>query len=357
MTEENNELIDQGQNDELVDFWEITIDKNQEPLRIDKFLTNRLQKATRNRIQNAIRSGAVLVNDRTVKPNFKIQGGNHIRVILPKSPGDGEHLIPEDIPLDIVHEDEEILIVNKKPGMVVHPGIGHHSGTLVNALAYHFKDLPVMPGNDHSRVGLVHRIDKDTSGLLVIAKTDFAMSHLAKQFFDHSIHRRYQALVWGEPDDHEGTIEGHIGRHPRNRLLRSVYPEGEEGKWARTHYTVLEPLYYVSLVECRLETGRTHQIRVHMKHKGHPLFGDKRYGGDRIHKGTVYSKYKAFVENCMKKIPRQALHAKSLGFVHPGTGKEVYFESELPEDMANALETWRNYVHAKRKQTGTLLDE
>lgn len=354
---EHNELLDGPISDDLVDFWEITIDKNQEPLRIDKFLTNRLQKATRNRIQNAIRSGAVLVNDRNVKPNFKVQAGNHIKVILPKPPNEGEALAPEDIPLDIVYEDDTILIVNKQPGMVVHPGIGHSTGTLVNALAYHFKDLPVLPGNDNNRVGLVHRIDKDTSGLLVIAKTEYAMSHLAKQFFNHTIHRRYQAIIWGEPEELEGNIEGHIGRHPKNRLMRACYPEGEEGKWARTHYQVIEPMYYVSLVECRLETGRTHQIRVHFKYKGHPLFGDKRYDGDRIHKGTVYSKYKTFVENCLKKLPRQALHAKSLGFVHPTTGEEVYFETDLPEDMQTTLETWRNYVNAKRKQTGTIIDD
>ncbi|MCL4106701.1 UNVERIFIED_CONTAM: hypothetical protein GTU68_048145 [Idotea baltica] len=300
-------------------------------MRIDKFLMERIEKASRNQIQNAIKAGNILVNEKEVKSNYKIRPGEYIKVFLNR-PVDGYELIPEDIPLDIHYEDDHLMVVYKKPGMVVHPGVGNKSGTLVNALAFHFnKNLPVMEGNQADRPGLVHRIDKDTSGLLVIAKTKEAMTGLAAQFFDHSIERKYQALVWGDFDDDEGTIEGNIGRHPRDRKLMTVFPDGDEGKAAVTHYKVLEKFYYVSLVECQLETGRTHQIRVHMKYKNHPLFNDERYGGNKVI------------------IPRQALHAKSLGFIHPITKERLYFEIPLPDDMLEVLEKWRNYI-ANRKE-------
>lgn len=337
-------------NDDLQDHQVIIVDPKQSPIRIDKFLMDRVFRVTRNRLQNAIRAGAVLVNDKEIKPNFKVKPGHKIDVILPRPPSSIGGVVPENIPLDIRYEDDDIIVVHKPPGLVVHPGIGHHSGTLVNALAYHFKSLPVMEGNSDDRLGLVHRIDKNTSGLLVVAKTEYAMNHLAKQFFNHSIERTYYALVWGEPDELQGTITGNIGRHPRFRKLFTVFPEGDEGKWAVTHYKVLEPMYYVSLVQCNLETGRTHQIRVHMKHVGHPLFNDDRYGGDRVVKGTVFSKYKSFVENCFKAMPRHALHAKSLGFIHPSTGEKMLFETELPDDFHQVLETWRRYLNSRKTQ-------
>ncbi len=334
--------------EELFEHHRYVADPGQKPLRIDKFLVIRIERATRNKIQNAILAGTVLVDGKKVKPNFKIKPGHTVTILLPK-PVKEKGIRAQNIPLDIVFEDDDLLIINKPPGLVVHPGIGNHDGTLVNALAYHFRDLPVMKGNQSDRPGIVHRIDKDTSGLMLVAKTDFAMSHLAKQFFDHTIHRRYQALVWGELDSDEGTLSENIGRHPRNRLEMCTFPEGEEeGKRSVTHYKVLERLYYVSLVECRLETGRTHQIRVHMKYNGNPVFNDERYGGDRIVKGTVYTKYRKFVENCMALLPRQGLHAKSIGFVHPTTNEEMYFESDLPEDMQSCLDKWRGYVAGRK---------
>lgn len=337
--------------DDLFDVQEIRIDPKQSPVRIDKFLTDKLPRVSRNRVQNAIRSGSILVNDRRVKPNHKLSPGERVTVVLPRSPQQDEGLLRENIPLDIRYEDDALMIVHKPPGMVVHPGVGNPSGTLVNALAYYLRhedEVPVLPGNDEDRVGLVHRIDKDTSGLLVVAKTEAAMSHLARQFFDHSIDRTYQAIVWGAPDPAEGTIERNIGRHPRIRQNYTVFDEEEQGKHAVTHYATLEDLYYVSLCELRLETGRTHQIRVHMKSTGHPVFMDHKYGGDRIVKGTVYSKFKTFVERCFEFCPRQALHAKTLGFVHPTTRKYVSFDSELPEDMQSVLDRWRNYVGHRR---------
>lgn len=336
---------------ELYEQERIVADPGQKPVRIDKFLMDRLERTSRNKIQNAIRAGAIRVDDQTVSPNFKIKPGHVIRLFLPKEPKDNRQILAEDIPLDIRYEDDDLLVVHKPPGMVVHPGIGVHSGTLVNALAYHYnKDsLPLMDKSMVDRPGLVHRIDKDTSGLMVVAKTEHAINHLAKQFFDHTIERRYQALIWGALDEEEGTIEGHIGRHLQHRLQMHVFPEGDHGKHATTHYTVLENLYYVSLVECRLETGRTHQIRVHMKYKGHPIFSDDRYGGDRIVKGTVFSKYRQFVQNCFKIMPRQALHAKSLGFVHPSTGEKMHFESDLPDDFQAALDKWRAYVKGRKE--------
>lgn len=336
--------------DDLQHHMEIVVDPNQSAVRIDKFLFGRLDRISRNRIQAAIKSGSILVRGHEIKPNYKVRPGDQITIILPRPPGEGGKLIPQKIPLDIRYEDDDVLIIHKPAGMVVHPGIGHYRGTLVNALAYYFgeRELPAMEGNYQDRLGLVHRIDKNTSGLLVVAKNEYALSHLAKQFYYHTIERTYQALVWGEPEPREGTISVNVGRHPHLRKQFTTFPEGEGGKWAVTHYKVLEPLYYVSLIQCNLETGRTHQIRVHMKHIGHPLFSDEKYGGDRICKGTIFSKYKMFVENTFSLLPRHALHAKSLGFVHPRTGKDMYFDSELPHDFEAALERWRTYLEARR---------
>lgn len=350
----NNDLSKDAleeENDDLYVQHKIIVDPGQSPLRIDKFLMTRLERITRNKIQNAAKAGAILVDGKPVKSNYKIKPSQTITIVLDK-PRPEYEVIAEDIPIKIIHEDEDLLVVYKEPGMVVHPGIGNRSGTLVNALAYYFKNLPVMEGNMPDRPGLVHRIDKNTSGLLVIAKNDYAMSHLAKQFFDHSIERTYQALVWGTFDERSGTIEGNIGRHPRDRKVMHVYDEGEGGKHAITHYRVLEDLYYVSLVECKLETGRTHQIRVHMKSIGHPLFNDDKYGGNRVVKGTVFSKYKQFVNNCFDVIPRHALHAKSLGFVHPKSGEFMKFESDLPDDMQAILNKWKHYVENRKEING-----
>ncbi|MCB9081321.1 MAG: RluA family pseudouridine synthase [Lewinellaceae bacterium] len=346
---------DLDNSDDFFDHEEIVIDAKQEPLRIDKFLMDRLARISRNRIQNGIKAGSVLVDGKEIKPNYKIKPGNVISITVPRSANDGgDAIVPEEMPLDIRYEDEDLLIVFKPPGMVVHPGVGNYSGTLVNGLA-HYLDLdkiPVTDGNYQDRVGLVHRIDKNTSGLLVVAKNDYTLTHLAKQFFNHTIERTYYALVWGEPEQDRGTITGHVGRHPRFRQNYTVFPEGDQGKWAVTHYEVMERLYYVSLVKCNLETGRTHQIRVHMKHIGHPLFNDDRYGGDEIVKGTVFSKYKLFVGQAFNVLPRQALHAKSLGFVHPRTGEFMHFDSDLPTDMQDALDLWRRYVEGRRAAVG-----
>jgi len=336
--------------DDLHYFKEIKVDRKQEPMRLDKFLMNRLDNVSRNRVQSAIKVGSITVDDKEIKPNFKVKAGNIIKVLIPHPPDQAARLIPQRIPLDIVYEDEDVLLVHKPAGMVVHPGIGHRKGTLVNALAYYLNidNAPAVTNNYQDRVGLVHRIDKDTSGLLVVAKNEYAVSHLTKQFYHHTIERTYYALVWGEPEPERGTIEANVGRHPRHRRRFTTFPEGEEGKWAVTHYEVLEPLYYVSLIKCNLETGRTHQIRVHMKDKGHPLFSDALYGGHEIMKGTVYSKYKLFVDRMFAACPRQALHAKSLGFVHPRTGIFMQFDTDLPPDMQNAMDGWRRYVDAKR---------
>ena len=311
----------------------------QEPLRVDKFLMNFIENATRNKIQQAIKAGNVLVNDAVVKPNHKVKPLDVVRVVLTHPPHENL-LVAEDIAIDIVYEDGEVIVVNKPAGMVVHPGHGNYSGTLVNGLIYHFENLPK---NSNERPGLVHRIDKDTSGLLVVAKTEFAMANLAKQFFDRTTERLYHALVWGNLKEEEGSIEGNIGRSLKNRLQMDVFPDGDFGKHAVTHYKVIERFSYVTLVQCKLETGRTHQIRAHFKHIGHPLFNDERYGGDRILKGTTYTKYKQFVDNCFKILPRQALHAKTLGFTHPNTKKHMSFDSILPDDMEKCLEKWRNY--------------
>jgi len=313
------------------------VDKGQELLRIDKFLMDRVENVTRVKVQEAIDSLKVLVNEKAIKSSYRVKPGDVITVIAYEAPRDVE-IIPENIPLEIVYEDDDLAIINKKPGMVAHPGYGNYTGTLVNALAWHFKKESV-EGN--IRPWLVHRIDKDTSGLLVVAKTEIAMNKLAKQFKKHTIHRVYYALVWGTFTEPEGTITGNIARGEVDRKIFKVYNDPEIGKHAITHYKVLENLTYVSLVECKLETGRTHQIRVHLKHIGHTLFNDSHYGGNKILKGVVFSKYKQFVENCFKIMPRQALHAKTLGFIHPTTGEEMFFDSELPEDFKEVLEKWR----------------
>jgi 23S rRNA pseudouridine1911/1915/1917 synthase len=348
----DREIFDEDLEEELYEHLRIKVDGKQAQLRIDKFLLDRLEKTSRNRIQNAIKSGNILVNEEQVKPNYKVRPKDIITMVLPKPLEDSVPPVPEDIPLDIRYEDDDLMVVHKPAGMVVHPGIGNYTGTLVNALAYHLQglDLPIRDDHPDNRLGLVHRIDKDTSGLLVVAKTEEAMNHLAKQFFKHSIYRRYWALVWGEPEEEEGTIKNRIGRNPKNRLVNMVYDEDMEGgKWAITHYKVLERLYYVSLIECKLETGRTHQIRVHMSDMGHPIFSDDRYGGGEIKKGTVFSKYKKFVQNCFKMMPRQALHARSLGFVHPRTEEYMQFDADLPEDFQSVLDKWTQYV-AHRKE-------
>jgi 23S rRNA pseudouridine1911/1915/1917 synthase len=341
---ENDLIIDDNQSDDLYEQHKIIIDKGQSPIRIDKYIMNSLEKISRSKVQNAIRAGSVLVDDSPIKPNYLVRPNQIITIIFPNS-SHGKGVIPENLPLEIVYEDDDIIIINKQPGMVCHPGFGNKSGTLVNALAYHFKDLPEKDGNP----GLCHRIDKDTSGLMIAAKNEYAMTHLAKQFYNHTIQRTYNALVWGQPDAESGTVNINIGRHHYDRLLFTTFADGDEGKHAITHYKVLEPMYYVSLVECKLETGRTHQIRVHMKHLGHTLFQDKRYGGDQILKGTIYNKYKQFVENAFTIMKRQALHAKTLGFIHPTTNKEMFFESELPEDFTNVLNKWRSYLTHRKK--------
>jgi 23S rRNA pseudouridine1911/1915/1917 synthase len=343
------EIDDTEGSDDLYEHFRFKADKGQNPLRVDKYLMNLIEKATRNKIQKAATAGNIHVNGQPVKSNYKVKGGDVVTVLFEHPPYEFL-LVPENIPLDIVYEDEAVIVVNKPAGMVVHPGHGNYSGTLINALTYHFENLPDNPSTplgtgSSNRPGLVHRIDKDTSGLLVIAKTEEAMTHLAKQFFDKTTEREYVALVWGNVETDAGTIEGNIGRHPKNRLQNTVYEDDEEerGKPAVTHYKVLERLSYVTLVSCRLETGRTHQIRVHMKHIGHTLFNDERYGGEKILKGTTFTKYRQFVENCFKVLPRQALHARTLGFVHPTTGAFIRFESPIPDDMEACLEKWRNY--------------
>ncbi|MEP0986409.1 RluA family pseudouridine synthase [Ekhidna sp.] len=337
MTDEPN----QNEGD-LYEHHNIKVDDGQDLLRIDKFLMDRLPNVTRNKVQAGIKDGFVKVNGGEVKPNYKVHPGDEISVMLPEPPRD-EDLVPEDIPLDIVLEDDHLLIVNKPAGMVVHPAYQNWSGTLVNALAYHFQNLPEMKGND-GRPGLVHRIDKDTSGLLVIAKTENAMTGLAKQFFDHSIERTYYALVWSVPEEGSGTIDVNVGRSLKDRRITSAFPDGDFGRNAVTHYELIEDLRYVSLLKCNLETGRTHQIRAHMRYLGHPLFNDATYGGNEILKGTVFTKYKQFVQNCFKIMPRQALHAKTLGFIHPVTKEKIFVDSELPEDFTSVLEKWRGYV-------------
>jgi len=334
-------------NDELYERFAFRIDKGQEPLRIDKYLMARIERATRNKLQQAINAGMVLVNGKEIRPNYKVKALDEILVYSDMSPEETD-VVPEELPLNIIYEDDQLMIINKPAGMVVHPGSGNYTGTLLNGVAWYLqKKNPALNEEVLPRFGLVHRIDKNTSGLLVLAKTDQAMRQLAKQFYDHSVTRQYQALVWGDLKEDEGTIIAHVGRHQRFRKLFEAYPDGDHGKEAITHYKVLERLGYVTLVSCVLETGRTHQIRVHMKYIGHPLFNDDFYGGDKIVKGTVYAKYKQFVENCFALCPRQALHAKTLGFIHPTSGKEILFDSDIPEDMSAVIEKWRKYITTK----------
>ncbi len=344
MPELEDELDNGEGSEQIFERVNLVVDKGQEPLRIDKFIQARIEGATRNKVQQSIEKGMVLVNDKPVKANYKVRPLDRLIVYSTRNPETTE-IKPENIPLDIVYEDEDVMVVNKHPGMVVHPGCGNSSGTLVNALAWYLGDE-----NDRSavepaipRFGLVHRIDKNTSGLLVVAKSDKAMTDLARQFFDHTVERRYIALVWGDFDEDAGTIVAHVGRHQRFRKIMDAYPDGEYGKEAITHYEVLERHNYVTLIACKLETGRTHQIRVHMQHTGHPLFNDDTYGGDRVVKGTVFAKYKQFVDNCFEIMPRHALHAQTLGFIHPRTRQHMQFESPLPADFTGVLEKWRRY--------------
>lgn len=333
--------------DDLYEHYRFDVDKGQEPLRIDKYLMNRIEAISRNKIQNAALAGSILVNGKPVKSNYKVRPLDVVTIVLGTPPHELKSE-PENIPLNVVYEDEHLVVINKQPGLVVHPAPGNYTGTLINALLYHFKSLPA--GHDVTRPGLVHRLDKDTSGLMVIAKEEFAMMHLAKQFFKRDIQRNYSALVWGDFDEDSGTIEANIGRNLRFRKIMDVFPEGDHGKEAITHWNVIERFGYVTLVDVKLETGRTHQIRVHMKYLGHPLFNDETYGGDKIVKGTVYSKYKQFVENAFAILPRQALHARTLGFTHPVTNKELFFESELPGDFKLLLEKWRKYYSGGRSE-------
>lgn len=333
---------EEEQDNELFEHYKFQVDKGQELLRIDKFLMDRIPNATRNKLQNALTDKNVLVNKKAVKANYRVKPFDEITVELPYPPQEIE-LIPENIPLDILFEDDDVIVLNKQAGLVVHPGYGNHTGTLVNGLIYHFENLPKT--SIANRPGLVHRLDKNTTGVMVIAKNDHALSHLGKQFFDRTIERRYNALVWGDFEEEQGKVEGNVGRSLQNRKVMTVFPDGEYGKNAVTHFTVLKRFGYVTLVECKLETGRTHQIRVHMKYIKHPLFNDEDYGGDRILKGTTFSKYKQFIANCFELLPRQALHAKSLGFEHPKTGEWLHFEVDLPQDMQQVLGKWEVYVN------------
>ena len=341
--QENEDWEENG----MFEHYRLTVDAGQSLLRIDKFLANRIDNASRSRIQAAADAGNILVNNTPVKPNYKVKPNDEILIVM-DYPRRELKIIPEDIPLTIEYEDDQLVVINKPPGLVVHPGHGNYSGTLVNALAYYFRNLPLFNSED-PRPGLVHRIDKDTSGLMVVAKTEEAKNKLALQFFEKTTERRYQALVWGNVKDDEGTVTGNIGRSLKNRQVFTVFQEGEYGKHAVTHYKVLKRIGYVTLIECRLETGRTHQIRVHMKYINHPLFNDSNYGGDQILRGTTFSKYRQFVMNCFKILPRQALHAKTLGFIHPTTGEKMVFDSTLPDDMSTVIEKWENYIASRNE--------
>ncbi len=342
-SEDSNDLEEGG----LFEHYHVVVDPGQSPIRIDKFLANRIDNASRSRIQYAAEAGSILVDQKPVKANYKVKPNDDIQIVM-DYPRRELKIIPEDIPLNIVFEDDQLIVINKPPGLVVHPGHGNYSGTLVNALAFYLKDVPLF-NNEDPRPGLVHRIDKDTSGLMVVAKTELAKNKLALQFFEKTSERRYQALVWGSVKEDSGTITGNIGRSLKNRQVFTVFPEEDYGKPAVTHYTVLKRIGYVSLVECRLETGRTHQIRVHMKHINHPLFNDSTYGGDQILRGTTFSKYRQFVQNCFKILPRQALHAKTLGFIHPVSGKKMMFDSELPDDLRTVIDKWDNYIASRNE--------
>ncbi len=337
MTEE--ELSD---NQDLYEHHRIKVDAGQSPVRIDRYLATRLVNTSRTRIQNAAAAGNIFVNETPVKPSYKIKPGDIIRILLPIPPREIE-LIPEEVPLNILYEDDDVIVINKEAGMVVHPAYGNYTGTLVNALMWHFKDLPLFSTGE-LRPGLVHRLDKNTSGIIVVAKNEIAQNKLARQFFYRKTGRIYNALVWGIPDPPEGTITGHVGRSLKDRKVMQVFPDGSHGKHAVTHYKVIESFGYVSLVECRLETGRTHQIRAHFSYIKHPLFNDAEYGGDKILRGTTFSKYRQFVEKCFEILPRQALHARTLSFDHPSTGKRMSFESDLPYDMKTVIAKWKEYI-------------
>lgn len=340
---EKNCLTEEEQ--ELYEHYRFIVDKGQGLLRIDKFLILRIEGVSRNKIQNAANAGNILVNDKPVKPNYRVKPNDVISIVMAQPPREIE-IIPEDIPINIVYEDDDLMIINKNPEMVVHPGYGNYTGTLLNAVTFHLSKNGKKI-DDENRPYLVHRIDKNTSGILLIAKNEFTQTHLARQFFEHSIERKYQALVWGDFKETCGTISGNIGRHPKDRKVMTVFPDGSSGKEAVTHFKVLEKFGYVTLIECELETGRTHQIRTHLKYIGHPVFNDETYGGNIILKGTTFTKYKQFVNNCFKIIPRHALHAKSLGFIHPKTKKKLFFDSDLPDDFFNVLEKWRKYTSTK----------
>jgi len=341
LEENNSDNIEEIEEEDLFEHHKFIVDLGQELLRVDKYLMARVPNATRNKLQTAAQSGHILANKKPVKSSYRVKPHDEITVEFPYPKREIE-LLPEEIPLDILYEDEDVIVINKQSNMVVHPGYGNYTGTLVNGLIHHFKQLPEASVSD--RPGLVHRLDKNTTGIMVIGKTEFAMNHLADQFFKRTTERRYQALVWGDVKEEEGTVEGNVGRSLKNRKTMTVFPEGDYGKYAVTHYRVLQRYGYVTLVECKLETGRTHQIRVHMKHVGHNLFNDSEYGGDRILKGTTFTKYKQFINNCFKLLPRQALHAKSLGFVHPSTNEFMKFDSELPQDMKAVLAKWQVYI-------------
>jgi len=336
------EQNDQNEQQDLFEHFRLKVDQGQSMVRIDKFVTERIENASRTRVQYAATAGNIIVNNNPVKPSYKVKPGDLIQILLPTPPREIE-LIPEDIPLNIVYEDDDVIVVNKEAGMVVHPAYGNYTGTLVNALMYHFRDLPLFNTGD-ARPGLVHRIDKNTSGILVIAKNEYALNRLSKQFYDRTTDRKYLALVWGIPDPREGTITGNVGRSIRDRKVMQVFEDGSQGKIAITHYKVVEDLGYTSLIECKLETGRTHQIRIHFSHIRHPLFNDEEYGGNQILKGTTFNKYQQFVKNCFKLLPGQALHARSLAFDHPVTRKRLSFDSELPAGMQQLIEKWRSYT-------------
>jgi|TARA_B110000977_G_scaffold154256_1_gene196059 23S rRNA pseudouridine1911/1915/1917 synthase len=344
MEENKNPLGQEIQSiDSLYEHYAFIVDPGQSPLRVDKFLMSRIENVTRNKIQQSAKEGSIYVNDLIVKSNYKVKGRDRVKVLFAHPPYENL-LVAEDIAIDIVYEDDILVVINKPPGLVVHPGHGNYSGTLLNGLLHHFEKLPK---NLNNRPGLVHRIDKDTSGLLVVAKTEQAMTHLSKQFFDKTSERKYLALVWGDVKEDKGTIEGAIGRHPKNRLQMTVFEDNSEGKEAITHFKVLERFGYVTLIECQLETGRTHQIRAHLKFIGHTLFNDARYGGEKILKGTSFTKYRQFVDNCFKLLPRQALHAKTLGFIHPKTGEKMQYDSPIPDDFNSAIDKWRQYAQHK----------
>lgn len=348
MTENSIGDVEEDDSEEMYEHYKFLADKGQEVLRIDKFLMDRLPNTSRNKIQIAAKNGNILVNKKVVKQNYKVKPEDEVSIVLPYPVREIE-LIPENIPLNIHYEDDTVIVVNKPANMVVHPGYGNYSGTLVNALIYHINNLPSKPDDYYGRPGLVHRLDKHTTGLMVVAKTENALTNLAKQFFDRTTERRYQAIVWGDFDEDEGTVEGNLGRSLKNRKLMTVFPEGDFGKHAVTHYKVLRRFGYVTLVECRLETGRTHQIRAHMKYIGHPLFNDIEYGGDKVLKGTTFTKYKQFVQNNFNILTGQALHAKTLGFEHPKTKEYMRFDSELPEDFKTVLERWENYLSSRKE--------